>query len=92
MYDKNTSSAILYCLVILFFLLPHISSGARPALPMGVAPEATVKCLHWAIVTPRKIFQNSFVRRFVFRVVVTSSAYFFGHFSNRESILLKTLF
>ena len=49
MYDKNTSLAILYCLVILFFLLPHISSGARPALPMGVAPEATVECLHLAV-------------------------------------------
>ena len=49
MYDKNTSSAILYCLVILFFLLPHILSGARPALPMGVAPEATAECLHLVV-------------------------------------------
>ena len=30
----------------------YISSGARPALPMGVAPEATAKCLYLVVGSP----------------------------------------
>ena len=56
MYDENSSSVFLYCLVILLFFLHHISSGARPALSMGVAPEATVDCLHLAVGSTFAIF------------------------------------
>jgi hypothetical protein len=43
---SSVGSNILSSLLFNFFLLGLILSGARPALPMGVAPEAIRGCLH----------------------------------------------
>ena len=40
------SLKIIYVYFLLTFFFNKLSSGARPALPMGVAPEATAECLH----------------------------------------------
>jgi hypothetical protein len=59
MYDENSSSVALYCPDILFSFLSYISSGARPALPMGVSPETTAKCLHLVVGSTFVILINS---------------------------------
>ena len=39
----------LQTLIVIDALEVIFLSGARPALPMGVAPEATAKCLHLGV-------------------------------------------
>jgi hypothetical protein len=43
------SSDPLYIVFSIFFLYIYILFGARPALPMGVAPAATSECLHLVV-------------------------------------------
>ena len=58
MYDDNLSPCFLFL------------SGARPALPMGVAPEATVECLHLAVGSTFAIFDQLYI--FIFRIILLS--------------------
>ena len=39
-------SVLLFYLAFFYY---QVSSGARPALPMGVAPEAIAECLHLGV-------------------------------------------
>ena len=46
-YCRCRKSCVLQMLSTIFEVI--FLSGARPALPMGVAPEATAKCLHLGV-------------------------------------------
>ena len=58
----------IYIVLLYYSFYRQFSSGVRPALLMGVAPEATAECLHLGVGSTFAIFIPIF---FIFYFILT---------------------